>query len=244
MNRFGTIKTKALEKISEAYINGKKDEIKNILMLIKEDKNFVDLYLFYEEIENKYIEDKGDAELFIEGIIPILKDKKVKTNKFCKELDKKIGDVSITENSIYLFLDKISENDTLKNAYTKINAKKKLVEHLMTKKESLELQETTFSKNENLLHAVLANNFNVLYNNTLNENEKKQLTEILSISEKDLKTNFSVLQEEVNAKVDKMISEEKNDELKIRLVNVIAEARVLKPTKLNYYKLQQLKNGL
>ena len=180
------------------------------------------MYLFYEDIENKYIESKEDAGLFVEEIIPLLKEQKNKASKFCKELDKKLGDVSINENDVYLFLDKISENDTLKNVHTKINAKKKLIEHLIKEKESDETIESTFAKNENLLHAVLANNFNVLYDATLNKEEKKQLKEMLSISDEELEKNFSLLKEEVTTKMDKMMVEEKKDDLKTKLISAVA----------------------
>ena len=104
--------------------------------------------------------------------------------------------------------------------------------------------ETKFSSNENLLHAVLANNFNVLYDNTLNEKEKKQLTEILSISDEDLKINFNILQEEVTEKIGDILKEEKNTELLEKLSTAHSEAERMKPSKLNYYKLQMLKSGL
>ena len=41
-----------------------------------------------------------------------------------------------------------------------------------------------------------------------------------------------------------MIVNEKNENLKTKLIEANAEAKQMKPTKYNYYKLQQLKNGL
>jgi hypothetical protein len=244
MIRFGTLKSKILQKLTDAYASGNRTEMKSLLQEVAKNKSFRDLYLFYEDIENKYIGNKEDAELFIEEITPLLREQKNRSNKFCKELDKKLGDISITENTVYLFLDKISENDTLKNVHAKINAKNKLVEHLMKEKKSDEPVETTFAKNENLLHAVLANNFNVLYESTLNEEEKKLLKEILSISDEDLKNNFDTLKEEVSNKVQKLVSEEKNTEVLSKLTQVVDEMQSMTVSKFNYYKLSQLKNGL
>jgi uncharacterized coiled-coil protein SlyX len=244
MMKFGTIKIKILQKLTEAYAIGNRTEMKTLLQEVVKNSDFRDMYLVYEEIENRYIEDKKDAELYIESIIPLLKEKKNRSIKFCKELDKKIGDVPITENAIYLFLDKVCENDTLTNIHTKINAKNKLVEHLMKKKESNDDESVPLIENEALLHQILTNNFNVLYNNTLSEEEKKKLTEILSISENDLKTRFTTLQEEVIAKINKMITEDVNKDARPKLNDVLNEAESMKPTKFNYYKLEHLKNGL
>lgn len=244
MNKFGTLKTKILQKFTDAYANGNKSEIKEILKLISENKNFRNLYLFYEEIENKYIQDKKDAELFVEEIVPIVKEHKSKINKFCKELDKKIGDVVITENTVYLYLDKLTENDTLKNVHTKIDARKKLIEHLTLEKEPIQTDPIPVVENETLLHSVLANNFNVLYSSTLSEDDQKQLKQILAISNNELQTNFKTLQEEVSQKLAQLLSEEKNDEAKTKINQALTEAGRLEVSKFNYYKLQQLKNGL
>jgi len=244
MNKFGTVKSKVLQKITDAYINGKKDEVKNTLRLMKESKEFLNLYLFYEEVENKNVEDKEHAELFVEEIAPILKKQMAKVSSFCKSLDKKLGDVNVTENELYSNLDVLSESDTLKNVDKKIKAKKKLVEHLLVKKEISEPTSTKIIENTTLLNTVLSNNFNVLYSNTLNEEEKKELAEILSISDKDLNDNFKTLQEEVTEKMNNLIKEEKKPELIEKLSSANYEAGQMKPSKFNYYKLLQLKNGI
>jgi len=244
MNKFGTVKSKVLEKITEAYINGKKDEVKDILMLMKEDKDFVNLYLFYEEIENTSIDDTEMAKLYVEEIMPVLTTHSHNAEKFCKKLNKKLGDVNVTENELYKNLDILAENNTLKNVDKKIKARKKIVEHLLIKKEVANETPIPVIQNESLLHTVLANNFNVLYGNTLNEEEKKQLSEIFAMSDNDLNSGFQTLKEEVTSKMNTLFTEEKNDELKTKLNHALTEALMMSPSKYNYYKLQQLKKGL
>jgi hypothetical protein len=244
MTKFGVIKTKILQALTEAYANGDKVKIKEILTSITKNVDFKSMYTFYEEIESKYIPSKDDAKIFLDEVIPILEVKSLLTNKLCKSLDKKLKDITIVENELYSSLDILLEHTQLKNVDKKIQARTKLIEHLTTKKETSELTENTFTPNENLLHAVLTNNFNVLYDNTLNEEEKEQLTAILSISENELINNFKSLQEEVTEKMDKMIKEEKSTELSEKLNTALSEAIHMKPTKYNYYKLQQLRNGL
>ena len=65
MKNFGALKTKLLNKLTESYAKENKAEIKSILSTIKENKEFKEMYLFYEEIENKFFEDKEIAKLYV-----------------------------------------------------------------------------------------------------------------------------------------------------------------------------------
>lgn len=68
MKNFGKIKTKILKKLVESYSTQKKSEIKNILNFIKENKDFKEMYLLYEDLENKYFDDKEIARLYVEEL--------------------------------------------------------------------------------------------------------------------------------------------------------------------------------
>ena len=135
MNKFGVLKSKILKKLTESYSNKNKNEVKDILNTIKENKDFKEMYLFYEEIENKYFDDKEIAKLYVEEIQSVLKDKSDKIASFSKDLNTKLKDVEINENELYSNLDLLVQSENLSNVDKKIIAKKKLVEHLTTKKE-------------------------------------------------------------------------------------------------------------
>ena len=244
MNKFGTIKSKLLIKLTESYANENKAEIKDILTTIKENKDFKEMYLFYEEIENKYIDDKETAHLFVEGVINILKQQMGELSNFCTSLNKMINVESINENEIYNSLDVLTENDSLSNIEKKVKAKKKLVEHLTTKKEIKESKDSTLIPNENLLNAVLTNNFNVLYSNTLSEQQKEELKNILSLSQEELLTKTTELKESIINQVSTLISESNETDLSTKLMKVKDEVNEMFPSKLNYYRLTELKNGL
>ena len=244
MNKFGGIKTKLLNKLTESYAKENKAEIKNILTTIKENKDFKEMYLFYEEIENKYIDDKETAQLFVEGVINILKQQMGELSNFCTSLNKMINVESINENEIYNSLDVLTENDSLSNIEKKVKAKKKLVEHLTTKKEIKESKDSTLIPNENLLNAVLTNNFNVLYSNTLSEQQKEELKNILSLSHEDVLTKTTELKESIISQVSTLISESNETDLSTKLKKVKDEVNEMFPSKLNYYRLTELKNGL
>ena len=244
MNKFGVLKTKILKKLTESYSNKNKNEVKDILNTIKENKDFKEMYLFYEEIENKYFDDKEIAKLYVEEIQSVLKDKSDKIASFSKNLNTKLKDVEINENELYSNLDLLVQGENLSNVDKKIIAKKKLVEHLTTKKEIVKKEETQLVENENLLYAVLANNFNVLYNNSLNESQKKELQGILSLTDEDLEVKISDLKESILGQVGSILNESKDSDLTGKLTKVKDEVNEMKPSKFNYYRLVQLKNGL
>ncbi len=244
MNKFGTVKSKILNKLTESYKKEDKSEMKDILKTIKENKEFKEMYLFYEEIENKYIEDKETAKLFVDGVETMINQQKNGLLEFCESLDKKLGDVEITTNSLYESLDQLMDKDTLSNIEKKVIAKKKLVEHLTTKREIMETKKITIVPNESLLNAVLTNNFNVLYSNTLSESQKEELKNILSISYEDLITKTSELQESILSKVDSLLTESNDLELKNKLDSVKKEVNEMSPSRYNYFRLSELKNGL
>jgi hypothetical protein len=244
MNKFGVLKTKILKKLTESYSNKNKSEVKDILNTIKENKDFKEMYLFYEEIENKYFDDKEIAKLYVEEIQSVLKDKSDKIASFSKNLNTKLKDVEINENELYSNLDLLVQSENLSNVDKKIIAKKNLVEHLTTKKEIIKKEETQLVENENLLYAVLANNFNVLYNHSLNESQKKELQGILSLTDEDLEVKIGDLKESILGQVGSILNESKDGDLTSKLTKVKDEVNEMKSSKFNYYRLVQLKNGL
>ncbi len=147
MNKFGVIKTKLLNKLTESYAKENKAEIKNILTTIKENKDFKEMYLFYEEIECKTISDKETAKLYVEGLSTMLVQSKESLNIFCESLNKTLDNIEVVNNEIYEALDTLSESDRLSNIEKKVIAKKKLVEHLISKKKINESKESTLVPN-------------------------------------------------------------------------------------------------
>lgn len=182
MEKFGTIKSKILRKITDLYSSENKSELKLMLDLIKENKGFKEMYLLYEDVENKYFDDAETAKYYIDELSEMLKNKKITESKMSNILK----DVVVGENEIYKNLDILTENDSLLNIDKKVIAKKNLMTHLTTKKEKVVSENTTFTENERLLHAVLVNNFNLIYGTSLNEDEKKELSDILSLSQEDV----------------------------------------------------------
>lgn len=242
MAKIGELKIKILNDLTESYIAGDKKNVKDVFGLVTENKDFRELYLFYEEIENLHLEDEEFAKLYVENVEALLKKKVEKVEKYYKKITKGFPKDVIKEVEVYSYLDVLTENDTLKNIDKKIMARKKLVEHLTTKKEITET--ATHTGNEQLLHFVLAERFNNDFDKMLSEEDKTKLGEILSMSHDELTTQFDTLKEDIGEKIDEMMLTEEEDTVKSKLDDVLTESRKLPMTKYNYYKLQQLRNGL
>jgi hypothetical protein len=243
-NTFGKIKSKLLQKLTESYETNKKDEIKNILSIIKEDKNFSELYLFYDDVENLELSYPGSAELYVETIQPLLNEKSKSVSQTCKKLSNYLNDVDVETNHLYENLDILSEPVTLNNVDKKVMAKKKLIEHLETKKEIVETKQTNYTANEKLLLSFLSNDFNSYFSRTLSEEDKTKLKQILKLNNEELIKQSNQLSEEILQKVQTILTESTDEDLKDKLKNVQKEVQNITPTKYNYYKLLELKNGL
>lgn len=240
MNTFGTTKSKLLKKLTESYISKNKTEIKEILNVINSDKEFRDLYLFYEDIENKYINDPDTAKLYVEELGNMLKNKKTLVEGTCKLLEGKLDDITIEENKIYDALDQLLDIDSLKNIEKKVIAKKKIVEVVTTEKKKDVNESTEFTKNESLLHTVMANNFNAYYEEVLSEEEQIEFKTILSMSKEDLEKEVTTIKETILSKIDGLLNESSDDTLKTKLSDVKKQVNGEGTTKYSYYKLKNL----
>jgi hypothetical protein len=107
-----------------------------------------------------------------------------------------------------------------------------------------QVEDSTYTANENLLHAVLVNNFNTLYENTLSQEDKEQLKNILELNGDDLVVKTKELKETILNKVENILSESKDGDLGNKLQSVKNEVNTMELSKYNYYRLTQLKNGL
>lgn len=244
MNNFGKIKSALLKKMSDAYYNNDKKEIKELLNIIKENKEFKEMYLFYENIENKFLEDKEIAIQYVNALNPILKKNMNKLSSYLNEIKHKFDDVIICENDIYDSIDSLLIEDTIDNIDKKIIAKRNLVEHISSKKQNDDDENYQIVENENLLCTVLTNTFNITYDATLSESEKTELSSILSLTNEELNCNIINLKENILLKVNQILTESDDLDLKNKLNEVKSEVFEMSNNKINYYKLSQLDKEL
>jgi len=173
MSNFGDVKTKLLVKLTESYTSDNKSGVKDLLKQIKSNKNLVEMYLFYEDIENKHIPSVETAKLFVEQIETLLIQKSKLLGESLSNLSGILKDVNTDKNEIYECLDILSEDVTLLNVEKKVVAKEKLLKNLTLPKQTQVSESTVHTDNQSLLNAVLVNNFNTKFTDFMNEEQKE-----------------------------------------------------------------------
>lgn len=242
--KFGKLKCKILSVLSEEYKNNNKENIGKILKLIKEDKNFKELYLFYEDFEKLSIK---EPKQYLDNLKDLLNKKFELVTETSNKIEKLLPkNIDYEYNSIYEGLDLLAIEIDLNNIVKKNESIELLENHLISEKEEIiEEGEINFTTNENLLKTILVNNFNILYENNLDETEKKLFREIISINKSDLNNNFNLLKEEILKKLDDIILENNDEVLNEKIKEVKKEVLLnSQVNKLNYLKLKDLSNEI
>ena len=242
MATFGHIKNKVLNKLSNSYGKGEfKTNLKEHFKPIMENDILKEMYSLYEELETKTFDDKETAQLYVEELSKVLKERHSEVSTVLNQMNESLTDTDVESNKLYESLDRLSTEDKLGNISEKVIAKKFLVEHLTTSKVSDTLKVET-GVNESLLNSVLTNNFNISFDKTLSEEDKTKLKGILSITNEDLNTKFGELKESINGTLDSLVESDngftsKSDEVK-------KEINEMTQTKYNLYRLEELLENL
>lgn len=242
MATFGHVKNKVLVKLTESY--GKKDFKENLKKYFKPIMNSTvlkEMYSLYEDIETMSFDDKETAQLYVEELSKVLKDKHHDVSKSVFDLNESLKGVEKTENPLYESLDVLSCPDKLGNISEKVVAKKSLVEHL-TKNKVSDTLEVEQGVNESLLNSVLVNNFNVSYDKTLSEEDKTKLKSILGLTQLEVEEKTKTLHESINSKLDDLVESDK--EFKTKADMVRKEISEMNYSKYNLYRLEDLLDGL
>lgn len=243
MNKFGAIKNKLLLKLTESYSNGDKKTIGEILKSIKSNKQFKELYVFYENFERQHFDSVESAEQYIESISKILNGRSNEIEVLNKQYAKLVDGVVSESNELYDSLDLLTESDTILNVADKIKAKKYLIGYLMEVKE-IDESSDVIVENEKLLYAVLTNNFNVKYNDILSEEEKIELKSLISLTDEEVETRITELKENISNKINNLLTESHTPEFAEKLKETELLTKQMKSSKYNLFKLKQLKTDL
>lgn len=243
MNKFGTIKNKLLLKLTESYSNGDKKTIGEILKSIKSNKQFKELYVFYENFERQHFDSVESAEQYIESISKMLNGRSNEIEVLNKQYAKLVDGVVSESNELYDSLDVLTESDTILNVADKIKAKKYLIGHLMEVKK-IDESSDVIVENEKLLYAVLTNNFNIKYNDILSEEEKIELKSLISLTDEEVENRITELKENISNKINNLLTESHAPEFAEKLKETESLTKQMKPSKYNLFRLKQLKTDL
>ena len=235
--RFGVIKTLVENKLVESF---KKDSLKTDMYYFNKkllkNKDFCKMMSIYDNLnENKGL-DKETSKYLVDDLS--VEFNKIKLSEdivnFIKSWTKDI----VLENK-YETIDDLLYGDLIKPEKKSI-AKKKIVESL-TKTKTIVENKTPKVPISSIVK--IANSTAEKYLENLSESEKKQVKEILTSKDENLKTNFNNLKESAINKIDTLISESDED-LKKVLIETKERISKVQPSKKEYIKLLSLTQNL
>ena len=232
---FGEIKTIIENQLIESYKDEK--EFKQSLKEFKEDvlnnKNISKLYSIYNDLSTPQGLSEQDAHEFIKEGIELIRNilPKVKLPK--SNIKESKNDYKAIDELVYINGRTLYLNDRIEN---KKQIAKVLMQEKTSIKESINLPLTSMVKvaNQNLHN----------YIETLDESSKKEFFEIIKEDTKSLKIKFESLKKDATIKLNNLIENEIDSEVKTKITETVDKINSEKFDQVSYLKLKQLVESL
>ena len=245
MKPFGYYK-KSIDSILENSYTNKtlfKENFHIIMGAMKMTKDFREFFTLYNEVENSTIVE-SIADTYISETISYLRPKIKNIKNVCNILDKVFEKrknlIKIQENKFYDNLDYLIFKTGAKNIKKRIEHKHTLVESIKNRKVIDRLKTSISPK---LLAHSLSENYNKVFN-SLNENEKTLISEVLKLDEQKLKEEFEINKGNIVNRINKLVSEHNDDNLKAKLVETKNKVLTMQPTRISVLQLKQFSQDL
>jgi hypothetical protein len=235
--KFGLIKSRIEKYLSESYKN--KDLFKVNMSVFNElvlsDRNIKKLFYLYDELstnkglnENYANEFLNQSQILFENTINKINPKKI------KELEMWVGHIK-TKNE-YQVIDDYFSKDILRLEH-KIKGNNVILETIKKDKivEDTDLVNVPIDKMFKVASKTIES-----YIETLSENDKKEVIKILNEKDEKLKIEFEVIKENVIDRLQRMLDEESDNEVKTTINETIKKVESENFDKINYIKLKNL----
>lgn len=240
--KFGILKSRIEETLLESYKTKTfKEEFKNFKKYVLENKNVSKLFYLYDGLTTNKGLSKDIVDSYINECVTIYENtiNKIDT-KSLSGLNKWVSNTN--SKNIYEDIDTLFSNNVL-NITSKIEVRKTISENLQ--KEVVVVVESTFAGNVPFKSMVnIVNSTAKKYIESLNESDKKELMSILTEDEKVLEEKFETLKSEAIGKLNSVIIEEVDVEVKNKVKETMTKLTSESFTKLGYYKLTKLNENL
>lgn len=235
--KFGLIKSKIEKYLSESYNN--KDLFKVNMSVFNElvlgNSNVKKLYYLYDELssnkglnENHANEFLNQSQILFENTV-----NKINPKKF-KELEMWVGHIK-TKNE-YQTIDDYFSNDILRLEH-KIKGKNIILETI--KKNKIEHKDEIINVPIDKMIKVASQTIES-YIETLSESDRKEIVKLLNEKEDKLKIEFDIIKENVVDRLERMLNEETNSDVKTTIEETIKKVETESFDKMNYIKLKKL----
>ena len=238
--KFGILKSKIEETLLESYKTKTfKQEFKNFKKYVLENKNISKLYYLYDGLTSNKGLSKDIADSYINECITIYENTVNKIDsKSLTGLNKWISNTK--SQNLYENVDTLFSSNVL-NITSKIEGRKTISESLQKQPivESETPSNVPFKTMVNIVNKTAKN-----YIDSLNESDRKELMSLLTEDESVLTEKFETLKSETIGKLNGVISEEENDEVKDKIKETISKLSTDTFSKLDYYRLTKLNENL
>jgi len=239
--KFGILKSRIEDTLMESYRTKTfKEEFKNFKKYVLENKNVSKLFYLYDGLTTNKGLSKDIVDSYINECVTIYENtvNKIDT-KSLSGLNKWVSNTK--SKNIYEDIDTLFSSNVL-NITSKIEVRKTISENLQ---KEVVVTESTLAGNVPFKSMVnIVNCTAKKYIESLNESDKKELMSILTEDEKVLEEKFETLKSEAIGKLNSVIIEEVDVEVKNKVKETMTKLTSESFTKLGYYKLTKLNENL
>jgi len=229
---FGQIKSIIEKNLIESYHNELdfKKSLKEFKHNILSDKNISKIYDLYDQLSSPQGISNQDAQDFINEGITIIREllKNIKLPKTISEIENKYSDIDTL-----VYLNKV-------NLKERIEARKKILETITPEKTIVEKAIGLPIKSMVTIANQTLNN----YIQTLDESSKKKFLQLVSEDTKVLESKFEVIRENTINKLNTILENENEFELKVKISETIEKIKNEKFDQFTFLKLKDLEESL
>jgi hypothetical protein len=237
--KFGILKSKIENVLLESYKHGTfKEELKTFDKLVLKNKSISKLFYLYDDLTSS----KGLNESIVDEYIN-------ESTKLFENIINKLTESDFNKLSIWVKNDKTDNKYEMVDSLfstgiltieSRIKSKKLISESLL--KQPIKDDEVINIPISSMIS--MANNTISKFVDNLNESEKKEFNQLLSIDDTELEPKYSTIKESVVSKLTSIRRENTDYEIGKRINETITKLETEKYDKLNYYKLKSLYENL
>ena len=229
---FGQVKSIIENSLIESYKNERefKQSLREFKHNVLSNKTMSKVYSLYDQLSTPQGLSESDAKDYLEEGINLIQ-RLLGGIKLPKTISESVNEYSEIDTLVYLNKVSLSE---------RVSAKKNIVKVLTSEKKTVkESINIPVKSMVNIANQTLRN-----YIENLSENDKKEFFQIISEDTKTLETKFETLRESTINKLNTILENEQEFEIKTKISETIDRIKNEKFDQLNFLKLKNLENSI
>jgi len=229
---FGQVKSIIENSLIESYKNERefKQSLREFKHNVLSNKTMSKVYSLYDQLSTPQGLSESDAKDYLEEGVNLIQ-RLLGGIKLPKTISESVNEYSDIDTLVYLNKVSLSE---------RVSAKKNIVKVLTSEKKTVkESINIPIKSMVNIANQTLRN-----YIENLGENEKKEFFQIISEDTKTLETKFETIRESTINKLNTILENEQEFEVKTKISETIDRIKNEKFDQLNFLKLKNLENSI